>query len=181
LIDYCTGDAIYHDVADFHASLRKDIEARVPLLKTWEYRYGEGGGSHWSPEKWKVCKGGSVDLVVCLSSPFDKVMDERPSVGIAVPAEWRRAKAFREKSKALLGGLKGFKHISDPGAEDWDEGVPVSKYVDYEKYLDASSGLDTTKFSKALATELKNLIACQTKIDALIKASSPKKKAQVKN
>jgi hypothetical protein len=109
-------------------TLRPALQERLPLLSAWTCVTDEDC-VEWSPECWKLGDDLAVALNVSLPSPID-LDDANPSVNLRVPSVWKGHAAFNVRTTACV------KALADDGfglavEHDWDENLPVGKYVDW--------------------------------------------------
>jgi len=100
-----------------------------------------------------------LSLYVLLPGPLDPD-DDKPSVNIYVPTDWRGHKVFSDRSTSCVRTLleAGFELAADQG---WNEEYPVGKYV---PWLEPDGSFDESRLVERIRLEVEEVVALETQI-----------------
>jgi hypothetical protein len=167
LDEYVNGVGLKTDMQGFSHYLQQELNL-VLRPAGWGDLYTEGGSLYSSPKsklgksKWGVVKGDHIAMEIYPAWPVQD--DDEPSVGLYVPANWKKQSQF-------IGKLKpppGFEHVSQYPDGELAEASSVFKYIPYTSYIGATGLFDSTGFIDAFREATKTLVAMEKVIDGIL-------------
>ena len=164
LDEYVSDGGLKKDMQGFSNHLQQDLSRSVLRPAGWEDLYTEGGSLYSSPSKskWRVVKGDVIAIEIYPAWPVQD--DDEPSVGLYVPAKWKKRLQFIDKLKPP----PGFEHVSQYPAGELTEETSVFKYIPYTSYVGAEGLFDSTGFMDAFREATKAMIAMEKAVDGIL-------------
>jgi hypothetical protein len=145
LHEYITGVELKHDLKGMSEHLRRDLTHTVFQPVDWEDLEARHGSLYSRPRskpKWRVVRGGFIEVEICAEWLFE---DGHPYVQLAVPPGWKKQSQFIAKLKAP----PGFEHPSNYPPGDFTPETSIFKYIPYESCIGAKGEFDATVFRDA--------------------------------
>jgi hypothetical protein len=173
LDEYVSGVGLKKDMQDFSNHLQQDLSRNVFRPIGWEEVYAAAGNLYSSPKSsrlkssshkstWRVAKNDVIAVEICCAWPVP--FYEEPSVGLYVPANWKKRSQFIAKLKAP----PGFEHVSQYPDGELSEDTSVFKYIPYASFVGAEGLFDSTGFIDAFREAAKTLVAMEKFIDGVL-------------
>lgn len=173
LDEYVNGGGLEKDMQGLSNHLQQDLSRSVFRPAGWEDLYTGDGSLYSSPKSsspkssgakstWRVVKGDVIAVQIYFAWPVQD--DDEPSVGLYVPAKWKRRQAFVDKLKPP----PGFEHVSQYPDGELTEESSVFKYIPYTSYVSAEGQFDAGGFIDAFREATKTLIAMEKVIDEIL-------------
>jgi hypothetical protein len=165
LDEYVNGE-LKKDMQGLSNHLQQDLNSRVFRPAGWEDLYSSDGCLYSSPQskRWRVVRDDVIAIEIDHAWPVQA--DDEPSVGLYVPANWKKQGAFIEKLKPPT----GFEHVSQYPDGELTEETSIFKYLRYTSFIRPKGLFDSIGFIDAFRKATKSLVAMKKRIDAILES-----------
>jgi len=156
---YITGVELKQDLKGMSEQLRRELTHTVFQPAGWvdlEARHGSLFSRPKSKPKWRVVRGESIEVEICLEWLFE---EWDPFVQLTVP-KWKKQAQFIAKLKAP----PDFEHASNYQLGELTPETSVFKYVPYKSCVGATGSFDTAAFRDAANV----LVRMEGRIDKIL-------------